>query len=205
MGGYAVLDRRPDQVMHQNVSCPTAEHHDVQTIEILGKYRWAQGVIVLYSALCPAKSPTGGMQRVFGHQVIKREGMNWQISSSHSYRVDQSQRTTEKLIEYGIDVSEGAAGDRYTILYGQFLSPKVATIEATFDNGQVLRADGTGKAFALIAAGATHVCDLRLIGADNQILQREDLRIPDPLTQPNRLVSQPRRSRSQCLQPLHRL
>lgn len=171
----------------------------MQDVEILGTYRWAKGVVVLYSALCTPENSLGEMQRVFGHQVVKREGMNWQVSSSDSYSISNPQQSAEKLIEYGVSQAQETGGDRYTILYGQFLTSKVATIEATFDNGQTLRDDGKRKAFALIAPGATQVCELRILGPDQQILRQEDLRRPNSLKLPRRLVSQPTRSPSRCL------
>lgn len=198
-GLYAWLETMPDQVIHQNVSCPTPRSADAKEIQILGTYRWAKGVVVLYSALCSAENPRGGLQRVFGHQVVKRQGMNWQVSSSDSYSVSNPRQSQEKLIEYGISQAQEKGGDRYTILYGQFLTPKVSTIEATFDNGLVLRDSGKGQAFVLIAPEATSVCELRILGSDHQLLRREDLSRPHPLELPRRLVRQHQSLSSRCL------
>ncbi|MDX2240498.1 MAG: hypothetical protein NW224_07435 [Leptolyngbyaceae cyanobacterium bins.302] len=202
--GYALLENTPDQVIHQNVSCPNTGSANVQEFQVLGTYRWAKGVIVLYSALCTTQHPKGGMQRVFGHQVVKREGMNWQISSSDSYSVKRNPHSPEKLIEYGISQAVEKSGDRYTILYGQFLTPKVGTVEATFDNGQVIRADGKGKGFALISAGAANVCELRVLGPDDQLLRREDLSQPKTLLLPKRLISNVAPANRTCSE-FHRL
>jgi hypothetical protein len=156
-------------------------------------------VIVLYSALC-AEDAKGKLQRVLGHQVVKRDGMNWQVSSSDSYSISNPKQASERLIEYGISQAKETNGDRYTILYGQFLTPKVSTIEATFDNGQVLRDDGKSKAFALISGGAASVCELRILGPDNQLLRRENLSRPDSLAVPKRLVNnEPKQLRSRCI------
>ncbi|MDX2229418.1 MAG: hypothetical protein NW220_07255 [Leptolyngbyaceae cyanobacterium bins.349] len=197
--GYALLKSTPDQVIHQNVSCPTTGGEAPKDVQVLGTYRWAKGVVVLYSALCSGHSVTGELQRVLGHQVVKRNGMNWQVGSSDSYSVSSSKQSAERLIEYGISQAQEKDGDRYTILYGQFLTPQVSTIEATFDNGQVLRDSGQGKAFALIAIGAAHVCDLRILGPDNQLLRREDLSQPNSLTLPKRFVTNSWRSPARCL------
>ncbi len=195
---YAWMETTPDQVIHQSVTCPAAGGADAKDVQVLGTYRWAKGVVVLYSALC-SNTMQDTKQRVLGHQVVKREGMNWQVSSSDSYRVSNPKQSAEKLIEYGISQAQEKNGDRYTILYGQFLTPKVSTVEATFDNGQVLQAEGKGKAFALIAPGATSVCELRVLGADHQLLRREDLGRPNPLALPKRLVSHSRSLTSRCL------
>lgn len=203
-GSYALLKLTPDQVIHQNVSCPTAGATDARDVQVLGTHRWAKGVIVLYSALC-AQDTQGKLQRVFGHQVVKQNGMNWQVSSSDSYRISNPKRPSERLIEYGISQAKETGGDRYTILYGQFLATKVAAVEVTFDNGEVLRDDGTSKAFALISSGAASVCELRVLGSENQVLRRENLSRPNPLELPKRLISDRKQLGSRCLPVSNRL
>lgn len=203
--GLGLLEKTPNQVIHQNVSCPQLGSSPAQEFQVLGTYRWAKGVIVLYSALCPRKNAKGEMQRILGHQVVEREGKSWEISSSDTYRVSRNQHPMEQLIEYGMSQIQEKNGDRYVILYGQFLSPQIAAVEATFDNGQVVRDDGKGKAFALIAAGASHVCELRLLGPDNQLLRQEDLSRPSHLLVPKRLVSDSRLLQAQCLSNYQRL
>lgn len=201
-GAYTLLDTTPDQVIHQNVSCPTSGSAAVQDVQVLSRHHWERGLIVLYSAVCTTKDTKNRMQRVFGHQVVKREGMNWQVSSSDSYSISHPQHSSEKLIEYGISqaVEKGKgkdaenSSDRYTILYGQFLTPRVSAVEVTFDNGQVLRDKGEGKAFALISTGAASVCELRILGPDNQLLRKEDLSNPHPLFLPRKLVSNKRQA-----------
>jgi hypothetical protein len=59
-------------------------------------------------------------------------------------------------------------------LYGQVLKPKVAVVEATFNDGQILRDRSNNGVFALMALGATGVCEVRILGTDNQILRQED-------------------------------
>ncbi len=209
---YRLLDTTPDQVIHQNVSCPTSGSTAIQDVQVLSRHRWQKGMIVLYSAVCTTKDTKGRMQRVFGHQIMKREGMNWQVSSSDSYSVSHPQQASEKLIEYGIsqgvekDAGNGGkdSSDRYTILYGQFLTPRVSAVEATFDNGQVIRDNGEGKAFALISTGAANVCELRIFGPDNQLLRKEDLSMPNPLFVPKKLVKH-HRHQAQCFPTLRHL
>lgn len=205
VGSYAVSEMMPSQVIHQNVSCPTTGMADAQDVKVLGTFRWQKGMVVLYSALCSTHNAQDGRQRVLGHQVVRREGMNWQISSSDSYSISNPQQASEKLIEYGVSQAQEESGDRYTILYGQFLTPNVSTVEATFDNGEVLRADGRGKAFALISVGAANLCELRILGPDHQLLRREDLSRPNSLFAPNRLVHNQGRSLAHCLPISHHL
>jgi hypothetical protein len=145
--------------------------------------------------MCPTKDGKAFTQRVFGHQVMRREGMGWQISSGDSFGMENSpratdQKTAEQLIDYGVSHSRPEESDRYLILYGQILNPKVGAVEVTFNNGQVLRDSGSDGAFALVAPGATGICELRILGTDNQILRKDELANPKPdsTNLPNRLV-----------------
>ncbi len=192
---YAWLTDTPTRVIHQHVACPTTGEKAVQGFQVLGTHRWAKGVIVLYSAMCPTNDGKASTQRVFGHQVMKRDGMGWQVSSGDSFGTEDrpkktDQKTAEQLIDYGVSRSKPEESDRYLILYGQILNPKVGAVEATFNNGQVLRDSGSDGAFALVAPDATGICELRILGTDNQILRKDELAKPkpDPMNLPNRLV-----------------
>jgi hypothetical protein len=192
----AMMMDTPTQVIHQTVSCPTKTRAAAQNIQVIGSHRWAKGVVVLYSALCPSPNAKAPMERVFGHQVIQRQGMNWQISSIDSYGTNTTQKASERLIEYGVSQStqtnnrflQKGSAESYTILYGQILTPKVTTIEATFNNGQTLRDLVTSGTFALVASGASRVCELRILGSDNQILRQEELFPASDTKPPHRLV-----------------
>jgi hypothetical protein len=192
---YAWLADSPARVIHQNVACPTTGQKAAEGFQVLGTHRWSKGVIVLYSAICPTTDSKAATQRVFGHQVMKRDGMGWQVSSGDSFGMENSakstdQKTAEQLIDYGVSRSQTEASDRYLILYGQILNPKVAAVEVTFNNGQVLRDQGIDGAFALVAPNATGICELRILGTDNQILRKDELGKPRPdsTNLPNKLV-----------------
>ncbi len=184
----------PKDLVRKSVVCPTDKKAKIENFQVLSTQRWSQGVIVLYSALCPAKNQQEPMQKVFGHKVLKRNGISWLVSGSDSYTSDDRvSDKAEKLVDYDISKSSpnhrgqlasqpGSSVDQtYTIIYGRSLQDKVAKIEATFDNGMILRDRIENKVFALIAPGATGVCELRVLGADNQILKQEDLAVPKPL------------------------
>ena len=190
----------PKDLIRQNVVCPNDRKAKVENFQILSTQRWSQGVIVLYSALCPAKEKQEGMQKVLGHKVLKRHGISWLVSGGDSYTSDdQPAHKAEKLLDYDISkalptpagktvvktdrsVKPGAARqENYTLIYGKVLHKKVAAIEATFDNGMILRDRIENQVFALMAPGATGVCELRVLGSDNQILRQEDLAMPKRL------------------------
>lgn len=183
----ACLALAPVSVVRQTVHCPKAGS-PVQGFQLLSTHAWAQGIVVLYRAACPSRSGAT-LQPVFGYQVVRRQGATWQVISSDSYKPKRASRSRRALIEYGISQPSQHQRDRYTILYGQTKTPKVAAIEATLDTGQVLRNTVTEGGFALIAAGAKSICEIRILGRNNQILQQETLY---PLSQPlvpTRLIS----------------
>lgn len=185
ISGYAIafLSAVPKEMLQQKISCPIDRAAKATSLQVLSTHRWAAGVVVLHSAVCPDAKQSNRMQRVFGHKVLKRDGMNWQISGSGSFPLEQRQKPApeQRLIEYGTSQSAPPSGDRYTILYGQVLSPKVSAVEATFDNGKTIRDYSTNGVFALVAPNATAVCQLRVLGSDNQILRQSDLAIPKQL------------------------
>lgn len=177
----------PKDLIDQTVNCPTDDRTKAEGFKVLSTQAWSQGVIILYSARCPVKNDNhkATMQTVLGHKVVKRNGTTWQVSGSGSYDTQVDSAPSEQLVEYGISRSSNtrtsSQATPYTILYGRVLQPKVAAVEATFDNGKVVRGKNSNGVFALLSPGATGICELRILGADNQILHQEDLAVPKPL------------------------
>lgn len=58
----------------------------------------------------------------------------------------------------------------HTVVYGRVIDAGVKYVEAAFDNGATLRDDTAGGIFALVAVGATSVCEIRLLDATRQVL-----------------------------------
>lgn len=203
--GYtaSVFSSAPTDVIRQGVPCSTDGSAKAESVQVISTHQWSKGVVVLYSALCPASGKRqNSLQRVFGHKVVKQDGMKWQVSGSDSYGTEalpkpSEKQPSEKLVNYGISRSTKQGGDRYAILYGQVISPKVSAVEVTFDNGQILRDESSNGVFALVSPGATGVCELRVFGTDNQILQQEDLAIPKQFARENQT--------HQCLPVTHQL
>lgn len=198
--GYttSVLSSAPTDIIRQGVPCSTDGSAKAESVQVISTHRWSKGVVVLYSALCPASGKRqNSLQRVFGHKVVKQDGMKWQVSGSDSYGTEAPPKASEKLVNFGISRSVKPGGDRYAILYGQVISKKVEAVEVTFDNGQILRDESSNGVFALVSPSATGVCELRVIGADNQILQQEDLAVPKRFARENQT--------NQCLPVTHQL
>lgn len=173
------LASTPETIVSQGFSCSEVETIPAKKFQILTTHSWSQGVIVLYSALCPAPNSSTD-NHVIGQEFVIRQGLSWKPYSGSSYWQERSTPPTHQLVEYDITRTIGKQGSRYTILYGQILSPQVKAIEATFNNGQILRSPNQQNAFVLLAPGASHVCELRILGYGNQLLRRDELSLEKP-------------------------
>jgi hypothetical protein len=189
----SLLTATPKDLIDQTVSCPIDEKAKAEGFKVLSTQPWSQGVIVLYSAFCPTDKAKTAMHPVFGHKVVRRTGATWQVSGSGSYGTENESVPSEQLVEYDISRSLNqhsanisSQNEPYTILYGRVLKPKVLAVEVTFNNGKTMRDESSNGVFALLSAGATGVCELRLLGADNQLLRQEDLTVPKQLAQMGR-------------------
>jgi hypothetical protein len=177
----------PKSVVERTVSCPTKAKPKAERLKVLSTQPLSQGVIVLYSAFCPTND---GAQQVFGHKVVRRNGMTWHVSGSGSYGAENEPAPSARLVEYGIShaltqrptTTAAQNEEPYTLLYGRALKPQVVAVEATFNNGKTVRDESRNGVFALFSAGATGVCELRVLGADNQILRREDFVVRKPFS-----------------------
>jgi hypothetical protein len=193
----------PKDLIQQSVVCPTDGKTKVENFEVVSTHRWSHGIVVLFSGLCPGDNQKAAMKRIFGHKVVKRNGINWEVSGSDSYSPKNSSGRPEKLVDYSVSRSLKQSSNRYTVLYGQVLKPKVAAVEATFNNGQIVRDRSDNGVFALIATGATGVCEVRILGSDNQILRQEDLAVPKQFSKEQ--FSSKESQAQQCLPVTHEL
>jgi hypothetical protein len=190
-GGYtfSLVAATPEEALRQPFSCPGKPALQAKSFQVLTTRTWAKGIVAVYRGVCPDNDePTFASEKkipkqVLSYRAIKRTGMEWQLSSSGSYLSQESEKsaksTSAKLIDYGVNRASVKGKDRHTVLYGQVLSPQVSAIEATFNNGKSLRDETPDGMFAIVAPGATGVCDIRVFGYGNQILQRQELISPD--------------------------
>ena len=201
----SLLPIMPQRLIEQTVNCPIGGNAKAERFKVLDTQAWSQGVIVLYSALCPAGNAKAPTLQIFGHKIVKRNGIVWQVSGSGSYGTAKADAPSQQLVEYDISRSSSQSHNQntstneepYTILYGRVLTSKVVAIEASFNNGKTVRDTSRNGVFALLSAGATGICELRVLGADDQILRQEDLEAPTYLTRSKRAT--------QCLPMSHQL
>jgi hypothetical protein len=76
-----------------------------------------------------------------------------------------------ELIEYAIGGGLERNAD-YALVFGRILDPQVVAVEATFDDKQTLRGEPAEKNFAIVAPGAGAVCELRVLGSDDQLFKQ---------------------------------
>lgn len=184
--GYTVsiVAATPEEVLRRPFSCPKPANAEAKDFQVLTVRKWEKGIVALSRGNCPGearsfqtKEPT--LQPALSYRVVKRQGMEWSLSSTgsaFSQTEDKSKSgKSKKLIQYNVGRTDPKAKDRYTVFYGEVLSPNVAAVEVTFNNGKVLRDTGIDGMLLLVAPGATGICDVRALGVDNQILQRDEL------------------------------
>ncbi|MBD1841036.1 hypothetical protein [Coleofasciculus sp. FACHB-501] len=163
----------PEQVVRQNNLCssPTTQAQDFR---VLGTRQWSQGVVVLYSAICPSSDRKQAPPQILGYSVLVRKGSGWEQigNDSAEFFLDRPQLPPEELVWYGSSNYSNNKGETYALTYGKVLSPKVAAVEITFDNGKILRDEATNGVFVLISPGANHSCQMRVLGKDDKILRR---------------------------------
>jgi hypothetical protein len=194
-GGWAVslVAATPEEMLRRPFSCPGQPDVEAKNFQVLTTRKWSQGIVALYRGVCPGDENQASEQQVLSYRVAKRNGMEWHITSSGSQRLKEQEKSKAKpttLINYGVGRS-GKGKQRQTVLYGQVLSPQASAVEVTFNNGKSLRDESPDGMFAIVAPGATGVCDIRVFGYDNQILQREELISPKNVTAQDGNTCQP--------------
>ncbi|MBE9010549.1 hypothetical protein IQ250_10060 [Pseudanabaenaceae cyanobacterium LEGE 13415] len=182
--GYTVslVAATPEEMIRRPFTCPGQSPKEAKDFQVLTVRKWAEGMVALYRGNCLddrsiVKSREPKPQSMLSYRVVKRNGMEWNLMGSGSYFIRQTKKSenSKKLIEYGVGRSNVKDKRQYTVFYGEILEPNVAAVEVTFNNGKVLRDRGLDGMLLLVAPGATGICDVRALGVDNQILQRDEL------------------------------
>lgn len=187
---YSIVAATPEEALRRPFACPDQPSVAAKNFQVLSVRKWDKGIVALYRGACPTQEKRFASEpktdkSVLSYRVVKRAGTEWQAIGSGNHWSDESPRTS-KLIDYGVGrTSENAnqsperrSANQYAVFFGQVLSPTVSAIEVTFNNGKILRDSSTDGLFLLVSSGATQVCDVRVLGADNQILQRDEIDFP---------------------------
>ncbi len=161
----------PEQAVRES---ETRIHPEIAaSLQILGRRSWARGVVVLYSYVQPARDEMPAMQ-MFGHSLVERTALGtWQ---THGGGAGGSSAPPPK--EDWVDFGRGSGSNdqnSYSLIFGRTLSPEVKAVEASFDDGQTLRDTTLDGFFVLITPKLVQACEMRVLGADDQVLRRIDL------------------------------
>lgn len=189
---YSLVAATPEEILRQPFVCPNQLGVAAKNFQVLSVRKWDKGVVALYRGTCAFKgkrfaSEAKQNEAVLSYRVVERTGMEWQTIGTGNHRSrmpDSSPKLIDsKLIDYGVGKppkntqpsSTLSQNYQYTVFFGQVLSPMVSAVEVTFDNGKILRDSSPDGLFLLVSPGATSVCDVRILGTDNQILQRDEM------------------------------
>lgn len=174
----ALIATTPQEAARQAISL-LPEPGVADSFRIRGTRYWRGGVVVLYDAFRAADEHAPAMP-LQGYIIVERAPGGWTPAIGGGGR---SSNSTEDLVDFGTGGGTTAKG-AYNILYGQVLSSDVLVVEATFDDGQTRRDEADDQIFAFVTPERVIVCELRVLGANEQMLRNIDLTLfPD--TPPN--------------------
>jgi len=177
----------PEELVRQEFDrfCPPSAATDAREFQVRGTRQVSDSVVVLYNSICASSDQQVTPSRRFACRVLKRDGNGWQLTNGGGGTANNTVPPPEALVQYVISTPTGDDGSRSAIVCGQVLSPKVAAVEATFDNKQTLRDTTADGVFALLLPGASSVGEVRILGANNQVLRRDNQSQPSAKPQGN--------------------
>lgn len=149
----------------------SSQNRPVGSFKRIGDRAWQRGVVELYEGVCGAGSAASPLF-VEGYQVFERQGWQWRSIGGGSVGMETASPEPTGPISYTIGY---APDDAYVLVQGQIQSPEIATLEAQFDNAITLQDSGDQDRFAIVAAGANRLCELRGLDAQNQVIFRESI------------------------------
>lgn len=127
------------------------------------------GRLVLYSADCSPADRRAVATQVFSYALVTPRGPFWETTGISARFEGSGQATDANLVAYD---TRGNHGEGYAIVFGWVTSPRVAAVEASFDNGQIRRDGVIDGVFALTNFDAHAVCELRVVDSNDRVLER---------------------------------
>ena len=174
----ALIFATPEEAARQ-LAFLNPEFGSANSFTIRGIRTWWGGVVVLYNTVFAADEELPSMY-LFGYVLVERAPGGWFARGSSAGKLSN---LPEDLVDYGRGGGITIHGE-YNILDGQVLSSEVVAVEGFFDDGQVHRDETDGQVFAFITPMSIVACELRVLGANEQVLQIIDLP-PLPRAKPN--------------------
>jgi hypothetical protein len=111
---------------------------------------------------------------------VEYRGSVWRLTTTNfsaGYMTSPIDLASRSLVWYSLASFRAAKGKNsardYTYISGRALTPEVVAVETTFSTGQNLRDRVTNGVFGMILPRATGIVELRVLGANGQVLQRD--------------------------------
>ena len=165
----ALIYATPEEAARQLVSL-NPEFEVANSFTIRGMRKWWGGVVVLYNTIRAADEELPAMQ-LHGYVLVERAPGGWFARGSGAGRLSV---LPEDLVDFGRGRGITVQGE-YNIFDGQVLSSEVVAVEAVLDDGQVRRDATDGQVFAFVTPASVVTCELRVLGANEQVLRSIDL------------------------------
>ncbi|HYN87735.1 MAG TPA: hypothetical protein VER55_04360 [Ardenticatenaceae bacterium] len=110
---------------------------------------------------------------IYGYVLAERDGLSWVAAVGAGGSSTGAPR--EELVHYGLGRnSRGDDAQDLVVVYGEVLVPEVFAVEVLFDDGTTRR-DSADHGFFALAGLDVNACELRVLGADEELLREIDL------------------------------
>jgi hypothetical protein len=141
------------------------------SVQVLGTRPATRGTLVLYSGWMPARGdrPATAMTGYYLVEFQPRFG-GWYAGTGGAGGSSAGAASVDELITRGAGRG-GSPDGGLSIVYGIFLSNEVNAVEATFNNGQVVRDRPKDGAYAMFVEEIADWCEIRVLGHEGQVLE----------------------------------
>ncbi|HEY9605411.1 MAG TPA: hypothetical protein V6C85_27650 [Allocoleopsis sp.] len=157
-----------------NICSPQSVAEDFR---LLGSRKWSHKAIVIYRVNCQTKNRfPPQIKNQLGYKILARKGIGWQVVGGGEH-LEVLPQPLGELVQYGTSRNPNHQA-RQAIIYGEILSPTVAAVEVTFDNGKTLQDKGKGGIFVLTIPEAVGIREVRVLGTDGHVLQHDSKNLP---------------------------
>lgn len=159
----------------QLVSPCTPSIGEEDVFAIRNRRSWKGGWIIIYTSSCPRNLEQGNSFQAVGYTFVDQKNLKWYAHSSSWSGTYEALNPTH-FVEIGSNSGGGSdAASNFSIVYGQVLTQDVAAIEVTFEDRQTQRDQPKNGVFAVVVPGILKACELRVFGAEGDLLHQRDL------------------------------
>lgn len=165
----AIKDRSltPEEAARKTVSC-LPEQATEDTVQVRDQVPSAAGLLVLFTATCPAPDDPSTRYDVVGYAVVEQQQQGLWATRFSNWSGEGRHPQMTVVIGQG-----GQAGQQ--IFYGRTLNPEVAVVEVMFVSGMRHDLPITNQVFHLVLSGADPLCRLSALAVDGTVLEQREL------------------------------